>query len=549
MTPLFINLPSDVQGQIVSFAMQYSVDALVAQAVAQVSSGGQQVTSNNTLVVSPFGVGVMGVSESTAQALGFDAEDQVQNIHAGVAILAALLQNFNGNYPYALAAYVTSSATVFQFNGIPPLAQVQNFVYTVSQLAAKAGSNSVSTAITLKNSSTLDPTRAAVKSATLSTPDIEGRATDKRVQGQQLKPGATEDSIEPILQVPDDSLSNTAWYADTGLVTGNPRIRASVQPVIFTVFFDRNDPSQMLRTVPDVNTGQPIEIQLNTSLTTFEITSKHVYNRTPSRTGMHVTLWGMEPDLISGTGTTGVFMNQFGITDFMSTAGINDDVRQLVNTGLAHGFQKAMNTTIESVVVPSATVSGSEADVLVVTDVPQPTGEVLTFANSGSNVLSDADAQIIKRATINPNEAFRVAAQDAFVEFLKLFQMNGQIWFNSTDYANGTNLGIINGQEQVSPTAWSKKTGTTSFQQHARNNDVMTRGYVSMRYRNNIYLGYFKSLSWTQDAESPFQWKFQFAFQVEKTYTALYVANPTFQLNQNFGPNGAVSLSEGPQVA
>lgn len=43
-----------------------------------------------------------------------------------------------------------------------------------------------------------------------------------------------------------------------------------------------------------------------------------------------------------------------------------------------------------------------------------------------------------------------------------------------------------------------------------------------MNYRNNKYLGYFKSLSWTMDAEHPFQWKFNFTFQVERTLTAYF---------------------------
>jgi hypothetical protein len=117
---------------------------------------------------------------------------------------------------------------------------------------------------------------------------------------------------------------------------------------------------------------------------------------------------------------------------------------------------------------------------------------------------------------------------------LKLFQMNGNIWYSTQSYANGKNAGTMSQTEQMSANAWSSKTGSSSFQQHSRNNDVMSRGYVSMRYRNNVYLGYFKSLSWTQDAESPFQWKFNFTFQVEKTYTAIYNPNP--QLTQNL-PN------------
>jgi hypothetical protein len=527
-----INLPPDVQAQINSACAQYSVDAFVASAVAQVSSGGQQFFADGGLVVTPFGVGVMGISKATATSLGFDATTQEGNIQAGVVYLSTLLQNTVGNYALALAAYVTSTDTVEQFNGIPPLAPVTNFVYNVSLIAANAGSTAVSSLLTLRNESSLDPSHAASQTAKYTAPpNSSGLVTDPQAHGQDNI--ENESSIEPVLYVNEPTLSNTAWYADTGLVTGNPRIRASVQPVSFMVYLDRNDPNQFIKNPAD---NTPIELQLNTSLTTFEISSKHVYNRTPSRTGMHITLWGMEPDLISGTGTTGVFMNQFGLTDFMSTAGINDDIAKILNSGFRTGFDQTFNTTTTSVAVPATTVIGSNANVQVVTDPITSVGQVTkTAVTADQQTLNTLAGMRIsgggtlggKQGFNKPDEAFRVAAQDAFVEFLKLFQMNGNIWFYSQDYANAkngttTNLGLLGQTQQESPTAWSKKTGTTGFQQHARNNDVMSRGYVAMRYRNNIYLGYFKSLSWTQDAESPFQWKFNFTFQVEKTYTALY---------------------------
>src|SRR5271154_338359 len=282
-----INLPPLVQAQITSFAMQYSVDALVASAVAQVSSGGMQFYSDNSLVVTSYGVGVMGIDKATAMALGLDATVQVQNIQAGVATLAALLQIFVGNYPEALAAYITSAATVAQFNGIPPLAPVTNFVYNVSKIAANAGSTSVSSLLTLKYESTLD--QQAKQSGNLISPAATGNnygsGNDAATSASNLS--ILQATMNPILQVPDASLSNTPWYTDAGLVTGNKSIRASVQPVSFQVFFDRNDPTQILQ---NPITKAPIEIQLNTSLSSLEISSKHIYNRTPSRTGIHITL-------------------------------------------------------------------------------------------------------------------------------------------------------------------------------------------------------------------------------------------------------------------
>jgi hypothetical protein len=112
-----------------------------------------------------------------------------------------------------------------------------------------------------------------------------------------------------------------------------------------------------------------------------------------------------------------------------------------------------------------------------------------------------------------------VAAQDAFTEFLKLFQMNGVVWYQPNPVRSD---GVIDGTQQYTPTAWIPSQGTTSFQKNARSNDVLSKGYVLMKYRNNTYLGYFKSLAWTIDAEKPFSWNFNFTFQVERTITALY---------------------------
>jgi hypothetical protein len=179
---------------------------------------------------------------------------------------------------------------------------------------------------------------------------------------------------------------------------------------------------------------------------------------------MLITFWGMAADVITGSGSTGVFMNQYGVTDYFSTAKTTDDIATKVG---------------------------------------------MAFSN---------DPDVEQTIATNP-EAYRVAAQDAFVEFLKLFQMNGNVWYSSSTNNDSTQLN----QSQVAPAVWQANSGATNFQQNSRNNDVRSKGYVVMTYRNNKYLGYFKSLSWTMDADKPFQWNFNFTFQVEKTLTALYV--------------------------
>jgi hypothetical protein len=539
-----IQLPQDVQNQIVSAGYQYSVDNLVLQAIAQVSSGGNQFNPNGSLLITPFGVGVMGISKTVGLSLGFDVTQQSQNILAAAAYMSALLQNFWGNYPQAIAAYITSIAAVTTAAGVPPIATVQSFVYNVSTIAAQAGSPSVSAVYAITNQTTEDP-----DTPTVVTPTGTNYLASAKSQAESDQNLSTiQQTLQPQLQIDDPSLSAKAWFDDTGLVTGNPRIRQSVQPVSFIVYLDRNDPTQYLH-VPTTNQQQKnpafIELQLNTSLNTFEITSKHVFTRTPSRTGMHITLWGMQPDLISGTGTTGVFMNQFGLTDFISTANIDNDITTLLATGLQTTFEKNFNpfdTTVSSQAalanrlgidtqagnIPGTSpqkafnivTSGTSLQSTGLVSVVPVTGDQATLNTVGGQRIAALKLQ-------NPSEAFRVAAQDAFVEFMKLFQMNGNIYFYNQNYN-----GVMTGNEQQAANVWSPKVGSTSFQQHNRNNDVMSRGYVAMRYRNNVYLGYFKSLSWTQDAESPFQWKFNFTFQVEKTYTALYFPQTQVQFPQ-----------------
>jgi hypothetical protein len=280
------------------------------------------------------------------------------------------------------------------------------------------------------------------------------------VAGQDITDAAYA-GLATFLQVsPDASMKMTPWFNDNNLITGNPRIRKSVQPVTFQVFLSQKGTGQPLVD----SMGKPVTLQLNVSMNQISILSKHASNRQPTRTGMHITFWGMAPDTITGQATTGVFQNQYGLTDYFSTAKITDDIATKVGAA---------------------------------------------FSNNPDT------EQLIAQ---NP-EAYRVAAQDAFVEFLKLFQMNGLVWYNTPTDQNAT---YLQGQQQSTPAAWSPQTGSSTFQRNSRNNDVRSKGYVVMNYRNSKYLGYFKSLSWRMDAEKPFQWQFSFVFQVERTLTAYF---------------------------
>jgi soluble lytic murein transglycosylase-like protein len=71
--------------------------------------------------VSPKGaVGLMQLMPETAQTLGVDASDPVQNVDAGARYLRDLLQKYDGLLWHALAAYNAGPAAVDKYNGVPP---------------------------------------------------------------------------------------------------------------------------------------------------------------------------------------------------------------------------------------------------------------------------------------------------------------------------------------------------------------------------------------------------------------------------------------------
>jgi hypothetical protein len=306
-------------------------------------------------------------------------------------------------------------------------------------------------------------------SPVISAGDLADRAaTDYIKLDDQTISDASYQQLNPHLII-ETGLDAIPWYEDAGLLTGNPRLRSFVTPVVFKMLIRENG----VKPLSNPRTEKPIEIQLNASVKSYNKTSKHVFNKTNTRTGMHITMWGQQADMIEAQCSTGVFMNQLGITDFLSTANVGDDLIKLLSQGFAH--------TVDDV-----------------------TGDLQIAQKT------------IQQKTYGGPSSLRVAAQDAFVEFLSLFKSNGTVWFRKDNYT-----GSLSENDQAGVSAWSPTTGLSSHQGNARNNDVMTRGYVAMQLKESTYLGFFKSLSWTQDANNPFQWHFNFAFQIERTLSVL----------------------------
>jgi len=120
---------------------------------------------------------------------------------------------------------------------------------------------------------------------------------------------------------------------------------------------------------------------------------------------------------------------------------------------------------------------------------------------------------------VNP-DMFQVAAQDAFIEFLALFRNNGLTRFDNP--GNITDADMSLQKEQLKQDIYSDTYGDTTYSRLARKNDIMLKGNIDFHYKSNLYQGYFKSLQWMLDSDHPFQWQFDFVFQVQKTMSLVY---------------------------
>ena len=271
-----------------------------------------------------------------------------------------------------------------------------------------------------------------------------------------------------------DGLDNVPWWKVEGLLVGNPNLRRIPDALSFRVRLYRDK-----GTVLTDSKGQPIEVRLNCGVDNFSTGSTHQNTIEPTATALLMNVWEAKPDMINAHGTTGVFLNQFGLSDFMSANG----------SAQALGLYDIMDSAY------------SES--------PKALAAKLKMSNK-----------------------FRVAAQDAFVELLSLFKSNGIQRFLPLDLAYTAldkdgkpvvELVNQNAADAKNEQAWSATAGLTGFQMRHRVGDVFQSGYVEMTYRGRVLLGQFKSFEWLASAESPFRWDFSFVFRVMRELTPYYL--------------------------
>ncbi len=129
------HVPAPLVGSMLAAAKKYNLSPLLIDAVARQESG------YRVNAVSPVGaLGVMQLMPGTARMLGVrNPLDPHANIDGGARYLRRLLDRFDGNLSFALAAYNAGPGKVERARGIPRIAETQNYVTKIiARLSATA---------------------------------------------------------------------------------------------------------------------------------------------------------------------------------------------------------------------------------------------------------------------------------------------------------------------------------------------------------------------------------------------------------------------------
>jgi soluble lytic murein transglycosylase len=116
-----------IESLINHFAVKFGLDAALIKAVIKVESDFKP-----TVVSRKGAQGLMQLMPETAREVGVSNPfDPSQAIYGGSFYLRKMLDSFDLNLDYALAAYNAGPTTVRKYGGIPPYKETQNYVKRV----------------------------------------------------------------------------------------------------------------------------------------------------------------------------------------------------------------------------------------------------------------------------------------------------------------------------------------------------------------------------------------------------------------------------------
>jgi soluble lytic murein transglycosylase len=122
-------IPSSYRSIISHYSQKYSLEEGLVHAVIKAES------NYNSAAVSKKGaLGMMQLMPGTARLLNVDNPlDAEENIGGGSRYLRQMLNEFNGNLDFAIAAYNAGPNAVKRHGGIPPYEETRTYVKRVKQ--------------------------------------------------------------------------------------------------------------------------------------------------------------------------------------------------------------------------------------------------------------------------------------------------------------------------------------------------------------------------------------------------------------------------------
>ena len=124
-------LQGTTEEMLTSSADRHGVPQRLVKAVAIAESN-----MNQDEISDVGAIGVMQLMPETAAALGVNPYDEAENIEGGAMYLRQMLDTFDGNVPYEVAAYNAGPGAVQRYGGIPPYGETQAYVERVMDIYA-----------------------------------------------------------------------------------------------------------------------------------------------------------------------------------------------------------------------------------------------------------------------------------------------------------------------------------------------------------------------------------------------------------------------------